>query len=235
MPRLLPVSQRPSVLASRAFEEHAEELAGRDLPDTFEYIYENNIWGSPESQSGEGSELAATAQIRAKLPVLLRRYGMRTLLDAPCGDFGWMSYLDLPGVMYTGVDVVRSLVERNKQSYGSGSRRFMVRDIVTDSLPEADLVMCRDCLVHLSYREISLALRNFRRSGSKYLLTTTFTEVDENRDITTGDWRPLNLCQPPLNFPEPAELIIEDCEEAGGAYADKALGLWALGSITSDF
>jgi hypothetical protein len=231
MQRLLPVAQRPAVLASKRFKEHARALVGRDLPDTFEYIYENNIWGSPESQSGEGSELVATAEIRAKLPALLHSYGIRSLLDAPCGDFGWMSRLNLSDVMYIGVDVVRSLVERNELGHGGTRRQFIVSDIVTDPLPEADLILCRDCLVHLSYREIGEALRNFRRSGAAYLLTTTFTEVDENRDITTGDWRPLNMCKPPFNFPEPTELIVENCKEAEGAYADKSLGLWVVKSL----
>lgn len=228
MSRLLPVAQRPPVLASTRFREHAEKLEGYDLPDTFNYIYHNNIWGSQESRSGTGSELVTTAEIRSQLPGLLRRHDIRSILDAPCGDFGWMSLVDLSGILYTGVDVVASLIERNERSYGGPGRRFMTGDIVADRLPVADLVICRDCLVHLSYREIRQVLLNFQLGGSGYLLATTFTEVDDNSDIRTGDWRPLNMCEPPFNFPEPVELIVENNMEDDGAYADKSLGLWAL-------
>jgi len=46
-------------------------------------------------------------------------------------------------------------------------------------------------------------LRNIRRSGSAYLLVTTFPDRKENVDIITGNWRPLNMEKPPFNFPRP--------------------------------
>ena len=38
------------------------------------------------------------------------------------------------------------------------------------------MILCRDCLVHLTFDDARAALQNLRRSGSKYLLTTTFTD-----------------------------------------------------------
>jgi hypothetical protein len=41
----------------------------------------------------------------------------------------------------------------------------------------------------------------------------------------------LNLEQPPFNFPPPSDVLVEGCQEGGGAYADKALGLWAIETL----
>jgi hypothetical protein len=231
MPSLPPAAQRPPVLANLRYQEHADQLVGRPPAEIFTYIFRTNLWGSEQTESGVGAEAAATATLRAQLPPLLRRYGVRTLLDAPCGDFGWLSRVDLHRVDYTGVDIVAELVNRDAERYGKDTRRFLHRDLITDDLPRADLVLCRDCLVHLSYPQIFATFGNLRRSRSKYLLTTTFVELDANADVDTGDWRPINLCLPPFGLPEPLALIVEGCTEIDGAYADKALGLWKVDDL----
>jgi hypothetical protein len=104
-------------------------------------------------------------------------------------------------------------------------------NLTRDPLPRADVVLCRDCLVHLRYAQIFAAFVNLRRSGAKYLLATTFVELDANSEIDTGDWRPVNLCLPPFALPEPLTVIIEGCTEIDGAYADKALGLWRVADL----
>src|SRR5205085_4730414 len=107
--------------------------------------------------------------------------GAAALLDIPCGDFGWLSTTDL-GVAYTGADIVASLVEENQQRYGSAGRTFARLDLTCDKLPAADVVLCRDCLVHLSYANIGRALANIRASGAKWLLMTSFPRLEENYD-----------------------------------------------------
>jgi SAM-dependent methyltransferase len=228
---LPPASKRPPVLANERFKEHVDRLAGRDPADIFTYIFDTNLWGSDESTSGVGSQLDATAVLRAEIPALLRRRRARTLLDLPCGDFGWLAHAELGQIDYTGADIVASLVERNARLHGGPQRRFVHLDLIADPLPRADVVLCRDCLVHLNYAQIFAAFANLRRSRSRLLLTTTFVELDANADVDTGDWRPLNLCLPPFGLPEPEALIVEGCTELDGAYADKALGLWRVSDL----
>jgi hypothetical protein len=103
-------------------------------------------------------------------------------------------------------------------------------DITSDELSQADLILCRDCLVHFSFENIRKALNRIKNSGATYLLATTFTGPRTNQDIQTGCWRKVNLQAPPFNFPEPIELINEKCTE-GSAYADKSLGLWRVADI----
>src|SRR6266511_4866403 len=94
MPSLPPAAQRPPVLANERFQAHAANLIGHDTEEIFTYIYRTNLWGSPESGSGVGSELAATEVLRAEIPRLIRLYEVGSLLDLPCGDFGWLSHAD---------------------------------------------------------------------------------------------------------------------------------------------
>jgi hypothetical protein len=200
----------------------------------FQRIFDENAWGNSESVSGEGSNLTRTAAVRAALPGLLARHGVRSLLDAPCGDFYWMKEVDLDSVDYTGVDIVPEIIARDVELYAGPTRRFLLGDLVDGELPKADLILCRDCLVHLPYHETWKALENMRRSGATWLLTTTFTGPRENHDIALGDWRAINLERPPYSFPRPIDVINEESDEVDeelGAFPDKSLGLWRLADV----
>ena len=222
--------QRPQVVAQKRFLEHRAELESRDLPGRFEYIFSTNLWSSDESRSGAGSTLQETGTLRNSLPGLLYDIGTKTLLDIPCGDFHWLSDVDL-GVSYVGADIVQTLVNENAARYASPQRQFLRLDLTRDLLPKADVVLCRDCLVHLSYSNISRAISNIKRSGATYLLMTNFLELEENRDIEDGDWRPLNFQRAPFHFDVPQISVLENCGEEGGAYSDKALCLWRTAEI----
>jgi hypothetical protein len=226
------IAKRPPVLAHERFVADRANFAGLDLAGRFDRIQRTNLWGAATSVSGLGSEDVATAAIREALPDLLRRHGVRSLLDAPCGDAGWIGRLELE-IDYTGIDIVPSLIEANRGRVAAGeiAGRFELADITRDGLPAADLILCRDCLVHLSFANIARAVARFRASGARLLLATTFPEWDDNRDCEDGDWRALNMTRPPFDWPPPRELINERCAEGGGGWRDKSLALWRLGDL----
>jgi hypothetical protein len=59
------------------------------------------------------------------LPLLIEDIRVRSLLDAPCGDFNWMRHVKLRLREYIGVDVLSQLVARNQQNFGGPHRRFL--------------------------------------------------------------------------------------------------------------
>jgi hypothetical protein len=199
--------------------------------EVFSRIFRENAWGDAESVSGPGSTRERGATLIPDLVDLVTTLRVKTLLDAPCGDFNWASDLAAVVDTYIGVDVVDELIARNEAAYGSANRTFLTRDLTRDPLPKADLILSRDCLVHFSFADIRAALRNFRRSGADYLLTTTFVERATNENIQTGGWRPLNLQAPPFEFPVPMAVIDEHCTHTGGIYRDKRLALWRMDQI----
>ncbi len=198
--------------------------------EVFDDIYRTNRWNDPDSRSGGGSNLQQTEAVREALPGLFRRYGIRSFLDIPCGDFHWMSHVDLSAVNYLGGDIVPDLIAGNTGKHGSDRIHFAVMNLMSDPLPPADLLLVRDCLVHLSFADIASALANIKRSSVRYLLTTTFVDVAENQDIVTGQWRMLNFKKAPFHFPEPLELIDEKCTESRESRG-KHLGLWEVSSL----
>src|SRR5215813_8374444 len=141
-------ASRPPVLAHQRFAADRDAFAGLTLQQRFQRIHDTNLWGAAESVSGLGSEIDATAVLRAELPDLLRRLGVRTLLDAPCGDGGWIATTDL-GVRVIGIDVVPDLVAGLRRR-ADPDRDYLLADITCDPLPAADAILCRDCLVHFS-------------------------------------------------------------------------------------
>ncbi len=176
--------------------------------------------------------MCQTRVIAAEIPILLPALNIHSMIDIPCGDFNWMKTVPLEGIQYRGFDIVKSIIENNQRVYGAPNILFEQVDILRDPLPKADLVLCRDCLVHFSYKDIFKALMTIAASGSTYLMTTTFIRHG-NRNIATGQWRPLNLEKPPFSFPRPARLIVEDCTECDGSFEDKSLGVWKIQEILS--
>jgi hypothetical protein len=199
-----------------------------DLKDKFTEVYDKNIFGGCVSRSGEGSNLIQTAIVRRKLPVLVQELGIKTFLDAPCGDWYWMKEVDLPVERYIGLDIVETLVVKNQQFFGSDKVSFQCVNLADGELPKADLVFSRDCLVHLSFADSLRIIANFKRTGAKYLLATTFSDRTRNEDLGDGFWRPLNMQLAPFNFPQPVRLINEGCTEGDNLFRDKCLGLWLL-------
>lgn len=226
----------PSRKVAARFLAAARRLLGRRLPwefdsieARFEAIYHRNWWQDAESVSGPGSSLRQTMAVRRELPRLIERIKARSVLDIPCGDFHWLSRVDLGVDRYVGADIVEAIVAANRRRFASPGRAFLKLDLTTDPLPAVDLILCRDCLVHFSLADIGRALRNIAQSGSRYLLTTTFTGEHEYRDIATGQWHYLNLQRPPINLPTPVALLHE--ENPRPEFADKHLGLWRVADV----
>ena len=181
-----------------------EIFESKSSAETFRKIYLNNYWGSAESISGTGSESIQTSLIKKNLPLLLKKYNCKIILDAPCGDYQWMSkIINNLDISYIGGDIVPELIGKNIDKFSSDRIKFLVLDICNDKLPEADILNCRDCLFHLSEEEINKFFVNFLNSGIPLLLTTSHLQGEKpfiNRDIMSGDFRRIDLFKSPYSL-----------------------------------
>ena len=205
-----------------------------NLREVFDQIRRHRQWvvdPAHDPVSGTGSTFEQTSRIVQELPVLMEKHRINYVADIPCGDFNWMKRINWQDRKYLGADILPELIRENNKRYRSQQVSFAVMDLTTDPLPKADLIFCRDCLVHFSFRDIFKALKNIKKSGSTFLMTTTFPEEKENEDIVSGGWRPLNFNFAPFGFPPPSYLLNERCTEAGGLFSDKSLGLWEVCSL----
>ena len=227
---VLPTSLVDRISAARmaAWQRRWKKMGHQER---FDYIHQENRWGSKESVSGYGSTMEATRRIREALPGLCTELGIRSMLDVPCGDFHWMKMLALD-LDYTGADIVKELVDTNQTAHTADRRRFMHLNLMADDLPCVDAVFCRECLVHFCNADVMTAVRNVRRSGSKYLITTTYAGQEENADIETGDWRSINFTKAPFNWPKPVRVINDaSSDDPENAHADKSMGVWRIADL----
>jgi len=167
------------------------------LKKRFNNIFNRNVWGSFESKSGKGSELRFTDGIIKSIPNIIKDHSINSILDLPCGDYNYMKEVDL-ACDYIGADIAPDLIEYNQSRYPDV--KFECLDVTSDPLPKCDLILSRDCLVHLSNADIEKAVANMKKSGAKYLLTTSFSNTTKNIDLPAGGWRKINIELNPFNM-----------------------------------
>jgi 2-polyprenyl-3-methyl-5-hydroxy-6-metoxy-1,4-benzoquinol methylase len=204
-------------------------LQGEPLADKFSAAYDKKIWTLGRSVtplSGAGSSLSVTSGIRANLPNALAQIGCRTMLDVGCGDLTWMSTIDIPAD-YIGIDVVQSVIERNIALYANTRREFRCLDATNEDIPDADTILCREILFHLSFNDIHQLLCNLAKKPRGWLIATTDVMTFFNADIRTGDFRILNLRRSPFKFPEP-DFVVDD----SGLIRGRQLGIWRFGRLS---
>lgn len=223
-----PFSFASSVIAKRKLRRVIG--VSSSVEERFTNIFAAKYWGDEESVSGPGSRLAATENLRRMLPELIDKFSIKSIFDAPCGDFYWMRFvLSKVDVKYIGGDIVKELIEKNLD-HQSSKVTFIHFDIITNQFPQADLWICRDCLLHLSFDDTFQALQRFIESDIPYLLATTYKNVDgfENRDIDTGDGRKIDLFAKPYCFDENVLFRIDDYIEP---WAPREMCLWSREQI----
>lgn len=228
MARMEPLPRLPGLT-----EQESRLLHSQDLTGIFTHIHARRLWNGRVSASGAGSDPEQTRQLGPAFRALLQEFAVTSILDVPCGDFLWMADALPAGVRYLGGDLVPALVEQNRHRHARPGVEFVRLDLTVDDLPAADLLVCRDGLVHLSFPHLQAALQRIHQSRCRLLLATTFPDHAENTDILSGLWRPLNLCRPPCSFPPPLACIREGCTLEHGRYADKSLGLWRVADLTA--
>lgn len=111
-------------------------------------------------------------------------------------------------------------------------RTFIILDITKKPPKSYDAILCRDLLVHLNTRQIKNVIKNVKKSGSKYLITTQFTNSRAYKNLPIVSkaiaWRPINLQQRPFFFPSPEYILNENCTESGGLFSDKSLAVYLV-------
>ena len=115
-------------------------------------------------------------------------------------------------IEFTGYDITSYNIAQHLQNFNNQTWTFEQRDIVTDTIKVSfDLILSRHTMFHLKTDDVIRVLRNFRSSGSRFLLMTTQAvesnlELDDNNIAhftSTYRWRPLNFFKEPFNLPAP--------------------------------
>ena len=204
------------------------------LESRFKKIYTDKTWitHGGVSVSGSGSEVDITEVISSGLRHFIELNQIKSVIDCPCGDFNWQQQWLSPDMKYYGYDIVPEVIEiakKNGKAYPNAE--FDVANLCDKWFPEADLMLVRDCLVHLSHVEALAAMRNIAAQRIKYVAITSFVNTTDNMDRPSPEWRFMNLQKPPFNLPMPIAILVEQCPEADGAADDKSLYIYRVDQI----
>jgi hypothetical protein len=193
------------------------------MKDIFHKIIYGHAWRTNDTICGRGSTMEATKNLRTELPKFLEKYKITSMIDAPCGDFSWMSTVEFPaGFRYIGSDIVTAMLDQNRLKHPGVE--FIEFDITSDPLPDVDLFFCRDCLIHLKIEDVWKTIDNIARSNVKYVMITNYTNLHENYEIErTGDYRGIDLTLPPYNLPTPVDFI-----EDATASDPRNMAMWPI-------
>ena len=170
------------------------------MESAFTSIYDKQVWGNG---SGGGSDPEIAKPYATLLQNFLRDNQIKSVVDIGCGDWQFSKRIDWSGIDYTGVDVVRSVVDRNNETFGKPGIRFMQGDITAIDLPRADLVIIKDVMQHWPNAAVFKVLPKLK-TYKFALVTNDFASL--NKDCREGDTRPLDLQAEP--FSVQAELLL---------------------------
>ncbi|KAF0102859.1 MAG: glycosyl transferase family protein [bacterium] len=189
----------------------------------FTTIYDKHTWLG-QSMSGPGSDANRTAVFRTYLEEFIRDKGIRSVVDLGCGDWSYSRLVDWGGTNYTGIDVVESVIERNRTQYGSERVSFSCLNAATTDLPAADLLIAKEVLQHLPNADILAILSKLGaykyaifvndithhlRGGWKQLWQWK-SICSTNADIEAGGYRLLRLTEPPFSLNATRVLIYDN-------------------------
>lgn len=178
-----------------------------------------------ESVAGFGTTKHETSVYLSELPKIFEELQIKSFLDAGCADFFIMKNIDFGNINYIGIDFIQDQIDKNKETYPDVDFRCM--NILTDELPESDVVFCRDVLIHLSNQNIFRFLKNCLRNNCKYIMLGNYFDLDENKELGgVLGWRFINLNKYPFNFPDPIFKI-----EEPNLNPKKGCSLWRLSDL----
>jgi hypothetical protein len=158
---------------------------------TMEQIYEKNLWGGNLSEfySGEGShDTTLVAPYIEVVANFLQSFETPiTICDLGCGDFNVGKELVEFAAHYHAVDIVPSLIERNKTLFKNENLSFHCLDVAVDELPTGNCALVRQVLQHLSNQEVQQILEKLSRY--RYVIITEHIPIgyfEPNKDKISG-------------------------------------------------
>ncbi len=179
--------------------------------DVMNQIYDKYLWGGKDFDfySGEGSHHPEIiTPYLESVSNFLKSFSERLVVcDLGCGDFNIGKHLVKFTKTYIAIDIVESLIKRNKSIFKAENLEFHCIDISKDKLPEADCVIVRQVLQHLSNSEIKSILQKLKTY--KYIILTEHIPLGEftaNKGMISGQGIRLkqnsgvDVLRPPFNL-----------------------------------
>lgn len=220
--------------------------SGPTAEQAFSAIYKRDRWGGTSDEKAGGgsgggsSELGAIGASRVIFHLAMK-YALSGIVDAPCGAMAWQESLvhqlqhTIPGFQYLGLDIVQSVVQRNRARFLSWPNVTFVKADLTR--PESvqvkgayGLLFSRDSMMHNTLEGCWQMLDTFTRSPVKYVLLGSYGADKPGRRngaVQNGKWFSIQLERPPFGMQ-----YIEKIPEANSVGENK---LCSCSTVPLDF
>jgi SAM-dependent methyltransferase len=169
----------------------------------FNDVYANGLWGrdkNGQAISGPGSTLPQGWPFIQYVQNLLDTGEIHSIVDLGCGDWVLAKEINWGKSDYLGIDVVKSLVQKNQALYGSDTVHFLQLDAGSETIPTGDLLICKDVLMHLPDANIFHILAESKKFKYCLFINDINPFSSLNTDIPTCGFRTLDLTEPPYNL-----------------------------------
>lgn len=181
-----------------------------DLKAIFSFVYKNNVWGGTKGEfySGPGSDDKVTQDYVKLINQFIKDKDIKSIVDLGCGDYRVGQLIEKDGIIYTGVDIVDSLIDNNNRIFGTSNVSFKCMNAVEGQLPDADLCLIRQVLQHLSNSDIMRVLSNCAKY--KFVIISEHIpanpnaipnlDMNSNWDIRLTQGSGVYIDKPPFNY-----------------------------------
>ena len=162
--------------------------------EVFTDIYKRKVWGD-----GSGGGSVHSQPYIDYVNALIAKHRPKVVFDIGCGDMVVASKFKLLGAKYIGWDASTHYAgEQNKGPHEVHDGK----DALTDELPEADLMLCKEVCQHLSNAQVKTLINRTKHYPIR-VFCNSFDDfhapVKRNQDIKMGEFRPLTLLGEPFN------------------------------------
>ena len=201
-------------------------ISSKTTEEVFTDIYLNNRWGGNAGElcSGGGSHDDNIADAYCALiagHAAEFGFGSAAFVDLGCGDMRIGRRLIPLCGSYTGVDVVKMLVQRHQDELASDSVGFHHLDITEDDLPDGDVCFVRQVLQHLSNDQILRILPKLAKYRYVYItehVPSPGRKFSPNRDkphggeIRLDEGSGVDVTCHPFNLPAQDVVVVLEME-----------------------
>ena len=157
--------------------------------------------GIIETYSGPGSLIKNTNNLIQNLPLIFKKYNIKSIIDVPCGDFNYMKEINLDNIEYNGYDISKKAIEICLK-YQKDNIKFNILDATIEQLKYSDLIICKDLFLHLSFKDTEKILQNIINTKCKYFAVSRYDNgnvinIDKNSGLGA---RAIEITGEPFNF-----------------------------------
>ena len=107
-----------------------------------------------------------------KISSILNEYNVNTICDIGCGDWRFSQFVNWGDCIYTGIDCVKSVIDKNKQSFTTDTINFHHKALDEMYVPKGyDLIILKDVIQHWEDEDI-LKFLQLVIDNNKYVFLT---------------------------------------------------------------